>query len=182
MTLKKKSQSDLEWLQSQPNDDEICDSPLGGKHIPIEKLRPLLDQLNACTKNYVISYYKNGYGDLSAAGQIELTVTVDGVDRTVTGASNLCIKDAINDRWNGSLKSDCVKNAAIELGIRFGRELNKDMPELQEPKPIKMAMERAKRKPDSKVMQQFLKAVERGETETITLLTNMYDIKTEQNV
>jgi hypothetical protein len=170
MALKKKSQSDIEWLAEQPLDSEIEASPFGGKHLPIGKLRPLLDVLNGQTKNYKTGIYSNG---TMAYGSLELTVTIDGVDRTVTGSSNLVMSEAINNRWNATLKTECVKNAAAELGTRFGRGLNDGLisEDIQVPKP------KLKPKPDAKIMQQYLKAVEIGDTETITTLTDIYEIK-----
>lgn len=171
-TLKKKSITDLEWLSEQPLDTEVELSPFGGRHIPIGKLRPLLDVLNGQTQNYQTGVYLNG---TMAYGSLELTVTIDGVDRTVTGSSNLVMSEAINNRWNATLKTECVKNAAAELGTRLGRGLNDDLIK-EDLQPIQ-PKERLKVKPDAKVMQQYLKAVEIGDTETITTLTDIYEIK-----
>lgn len=170
MALKKKSISDDEWLAQQPNEDEVLPSPFGGRHIPIGKLRPLLDVLNGQTKNYQTGVYLNG---IIAYGSLELTVTIDGVDRTVTGSSNLVMSEAINNRWNATLKTECVKNAAAELGTRLGRGLNDGI--ISED--IQVVKPKLKAKPDAKIMQQYLKAVEIGDTETITTLTDIYEIK-----
>ncbi len=179
-TTKSKTNKDLIWLNSEPDESEIEDSPYGGKHIPIDKIRVLLDRLNGCVTKYQLSYYKNGRGDLSAAASLELTVTIDGKERTVTGAYNLTLHEAPNGFWNGTLKSECVKNAASELGKRLGRDLNKDMPK-QEPINYQEIAKKinGKPKPDSKVMQQFLKAVEKGDKAAQITLANIYDIKTE---
>lgn len=168
--------SDKEWLNTNPEPSEIDLAPNGGYHIPIEKLRPLLDRLNACVKNYHSSIGRNGY-DSQVYGSIELTVTIDGVERTVTGAYNLPMGDAPNGFWNGTLKSECVKNAAIELGKRFGRELNKDMPKPEQTQATQTVATRMKAKPDDKIMQQFKAAIERGDEAAITTLNNIYEIK-----
>jgi hypothetical protein len=175
---KTKTLTDNEWLSSNPPQSEIELTPSGGYHIPIEKLRPLLDRINGTTRNYRTTFYKDGYSTICVCGSIELTVLIDGKERTVTGAYNLNITDAPNGFWNGTLKSECTKNAAYELGKRLGRDLNKDAPK-PEPTPDAPPKEKGKPQPDSKIMEQFRKAVERGDQAAITTLTNIYEIKTE---
>lgn len=168
--------TDKEWLNTEPLETEVALSPVGGRHIPIDKLRPLLDRLNACVTNYKSSSYRdNSTAGIVAYGSLELTVTIDGLDRTVTGAYNLFVSDSIGGFWNGTLKSECVKNAASELGKRLGRDLNKDLPEtFSEPKLPKIP-----HKPiaDEKIMIQFLSAKEKGDEKAMTLLSNIYTIK-----
>lgn len=173
-----KQQSDKEWLQSEPEQSEVEISPMGGYHIPIDKLRPLLDRLNATVSNYRCAMYKS-YADTGMYGSLELTVVIDGKERTVTGAYNLIPNDLSHPFWNGTLKSECVKNAAIELGKRFGRELNIHTPK-QEPTQVgNMVSERLKAQPDDKIMQQYKSAVERGDEAAISTLRNIYEIKTD---
>ena len=173
-----KKYNDKEWLETSPEESEIEVAPTGGKHIPIDKLRPLLDRLNACTNNYHTSILKDGYSNYIAYGSIELTVTIDDKQRTVTGAYNLLLGNAPNGFWNGTLKSECVKNAAIELGKRFGRELNKDAPQpIQQPSITNEVKDKLKSKPDSRIMKQYLDAIERNDQAAITTLTNIYDIQ-----
>lgn len=65
------------------------------------------------------------------------------------------------------------KERASDIAKYFGRGLNNDIVPSNEKveKPV------VKSKPDSKIMKQFLAAVEAGDEATITLLTNIYDIK-----
>ena len=179
-TKKKIISTDSEWLNSEPLTSEVELSPYGGRHIPIDKLRPILDKLNWSTTNYKPTLYTDGYANKSACGSIELTVTVDGVQRTVTGAYNLLLSEAPNGFWNGTLKSECIKNAAKDLGKRFGRDLNDDLPKEQLVKEVAVK-NTLKAKPDSKIMKQFLSAVEKGDEAAITTLTNIYEIKYEPN-
>jgi hypothetical protein len=177
-----KKVTDKQWLNQEPPQSEIELSPFGGYHIPIDKLRSLLDRVNGTTRNYKSNLFKDGYATQTAFGSIELTVWIDGNERTVTGAYNLPVQDAINGFWNGSLKSECIKNAAIELGARFGRNINKDAPKTDtSPVPAK-TVEKLKAKPDEMVMRQYLSAVERNDEASIILLQNIYEIKTDANV
>lgn len=170
--------TDSKWLESEPPKSEVESNPNGSRFIPIEYIRALLDRLNGTVKNYRVQLYRDGIG-MAAAGSLELTVTIDGKERTVTGAYNLKLNEAIGGYWNGSLKSDCIKNAAAELGRRLGRDLNigNDAPTIA--KQQLTIQERVKMKPDSKIMKQFLTAIEKKDQAAITALTNIYDIKTE---
>lgn len=164
---------DADWIQQEPEPHEIETLPDGGRYISIEKLRILLDRMNAYVTNYksaVITTSKEWY----AYGSLELTVTIDGKQRTVTGASNLNMNDAIGGYWNGTLKSDCVKNAAQELGRRLGRGLNVSEGVVSGEK---QKVEIKKRQPDEKIMQQFLKAVEEKDLKTIATLNSIYQIE-----
>ncbi len=174
-------ETDEQWLNSEPDSSEIEKSPYGGFHIPIDKLRPLLDRLNASSKNYHTSFYKDTSGALCANGAIELTVAIDGTERTVTGAFNLNIADPIGGFWNGTLKSECVKNAAIELGRRLGRGLNKELAlkRDQDNRVTSKTRDFMKVKPDEKIIRQYQAALERKDEAAIITLTNLYEIKTD---
>ena len=164
--------SQSEWLQMPPIESEIELSKYGGYHIPIEKLRPLLDRLNASTRNFTVSMYKDG-NIVCAYGSLELTVTIDGEQRTVVGAYNLPILDAPNGYWNGTLKSDCIKNAALELGARFGRDLNKGI--IKEP--VVREARTTKLMPDTKIMQQYQDAINKGDEAAMKMMENIYQIE-----
>ena len=172
--------NDRAWLDTEPLKSEIEISPYGGYHIPIEKLRPLLDRLFPSVTDYHVAFYKDEHNRTCVSASLELTVGVDGMKRICVGAYNMVLKDAPNPFWNATLKSECLKNAAAELGKRLGRGLNINstkediqMTKVNAPKPVKP-------KPDSKIMQQFLKAVEKGDKATITTLSNIYEIKTNE--
>jgi hypothetical protein len=170
--------SDRTWLELSPIESEVEKNAIGRLHIPIEKLRPLLDRLMGSTKNFYAQLYKDNYGSLCAFGVIELSVWIDGRERHVVGAYNLNIAESINGFWNGTLKSECTKNAAAELGARLGRGLNKenDIP-IENATVITQVKKIMKARPDSRVMQQYLAAIERGDQEAITTLKNIYEIE-----
>lgn len=169
------------WLKQPPNEDEIKPSPNGGLHLPIEKLRPLLDNVNYCTRNYSWNLYKDGYAKLSVAASIELEISYlnnEGVMiyRTFVGACNFSLLSIapIQD-WNATAKSMCIKNAAIEAANRFGRELNIEAV----PNETIVVTPTAKPKPDIKIMKQFEDAVKNNDEAAISMLSNIYDIKKE---
>lgn len=167
--------SDWYWLMMPPLEEEVETLPNGALHIPIERLRPLLfDRLQASVTNYKFQTYKDTYSNFGACGSLELTVTIDGKQRTVTGAYNMMITDAPNGFWNGTLKSECVKNAASELGKRLGRGLNTAQPKVETVAP---KTEKPKPDADSKIMKQFNTAKEKGDKATMVLLSNIYTIK-----
>jgi hypothetical protein len=130
--------------------------------------------LNIHTKNYQWYVYRDERGDFCAGGSIELTAIIDGKERTMVGAYNLIIANAINGFWNGTLKSECVKNAAAELGTRLGRGLNKDMPE-ENVIPVAATNGRLKPKPDEKIIAQYRAAQIMDDTDVMETLTNIFD-------
>lgn len=153
------------------------ESPRGGFHIPIEQLENELDEFQWSTRNYQWNLYKDGYANLCVGASLELVLTIDGKERTFIGCCNFTFASiAPIPDWNATAKSMCIKNAASEAGKRLGRGLNSEILPADEnstkPPPPKS-------KPDSKIMQQFMKAVEDKDEATMTLLSNVYEIKTE---
>lgn len=175
----------LDWLKEQPPENEIKPGPNGGLHIPIEKLRPLLDEVNYSTRNYSWNLYKDGYSKLCVAASIELEISYLSnesvlIYRTFVGACNFSLLSIapIQD-WNATAKSMCIKNAAIEAANRFGRELNIEIvPDTRgeiimdiKPKP----------KPDIKIMKQFEEAIKNHDEAAISMFSNIYDIRKESD-
>ena len=155
-------------------------SPRGGLHIPIEILENDLDLFQWGTRNYQWYLFKDGYANLCVGASLELVITIDEKERTFVGCCNFSLASiAPIPDWNATAKSMCIKNAASEAGKRLGRGLNnetlpKDENSVKPPAP--------KMNPDSKIMKQFLKAVEEKDEATLTMLSNIYDIKTEPDV
>ena len=157
-------------------------SPRGGLHIPIEILENDLDLFQWSTRNYHWNLFKDGYANLVVAASLELVLLIrsdTGVlqERSFVGCCNFDIKSIlpITD-WNATAKSMCIKNAASEAGKRLGRGLNSEVLPSNENTVQPSA---AKPKADNSILKQFLKAVEDKDEATITLLSNIYDIKTE---
>lgn len=173
-----------ELLKQEPAN--VADNGFGGKHIPIEPLENILDQFNWSTQNYQWQLYKDGYASLGVGASIELVLnlkTDEGeiIKRTFVGSCNFLLQSIapITD-WNATAKSMCIKNAATDAGKYLGRGINSEiLPDRTSPQD-KSKVE-VKKKPDSKIMQKFLKAVENGDTATRTMLENIYDIKTDES-
>ena len=170
-----------ELLRSEPT--TTADNGYGALHIPIERLEESLDMFEWGTQNYHWQVFKDGYASLHVAASIEIILNYrnsegEKIKRTFVGACNFPIKsiEPIPD-WNATAKSMCIKNAASDAGKWLGRGINSEvLPDRtpQEKREAKLA------KPDSKIMAQFLKAVEEKDEATITMLSNIYDIKTNQ--
>lgn len=155
------------------------------KYIPIGILENMLDSFNWSTTNFQHSIFKDGYANLSVAASLELKIIYekDGtqqlIERTFVGACNFSLSSIDpNTHFLATAKSECIKNAASDIGKYFGRGLNDGII----PVAKKIEKKSVKSNPDSKIMKQFLKAVEDGDNSTITMLTNIYEIKTENTL
>mgnify|MGYP001596767848 CR=1 FL=1 len=167
-------------MQNPPN---TADNGYGAFHIPIEQLENQLDAFHYGTQNYQWNLFKDGYASLHVAASIELVLNVETkegetIKRTFVGACNFPLTSLgpIQD-WNATAKSMCIKNAASDAGKWLGRGINAELiPDRSQP--VEKSRIANKKKPNSKIMQQFLKAVEEGDEATIKMLTNIYEIKT----
>ncbi|MES2285924.1 MAG: hypothetical protein V4547_09575 [Bacteroidota bacterium] len=147
--------------------------------IPILELEYMLDPLDWSTRNFQYQVFKDGYANLCVAASLELEINYTAaneanIKRTFVGACSFSLKSIEpNTHFLATAKSECIKNAASDIAKYFGRGLNNDIVPSngKQEKPV------VKAKPDSKIMKQFLAAVEAGDEATITLLTNIYDIK-----
>lgn len=149
-------------------------------YIPIIELENMLDPLSWNTKNFHYQIFKDGYANLCVAASLELDISYenqigDYTIRTFVGACNFSLNSIEpNTHFLATAKSECIKNAASDIGKYFGRGLNKEAVPTQE----KIEKKTVKAKPDNKIMQQFLKAVENNDEATIVMLSNIYNIKT----
>lgn len=151
----------------------------GSRFIPINFLEDELDKLEWSTRNFNHFVFKAGYADLVISASIELVVNINDKERSFVGAASFSLKSIDpNPHFLATVKSECIKNAASDIGVLYGRHLNDEV--LKNIEFNKPKLERKKSKPDSKIMKQFLKAVEDGDTATQTMLSNIYEIKTEQ--
>lgn len=171
---------EIKRFNNEPAEESISSNADGSRFIAINKLEDVLDEMEWSTKNFHHIVFKNGYADLVVSASLELVVKYlagDGriVERGFVGACSFSIKSLEpNQHFLATAKSECIKNAASDIGKALGRGLNDNMP-IQEVETQK----RPKAKPDSKIMKQFLEAVEKKDQATIIMLSNVYDIKTE---
>lgn len=170
-------------FSDSPADEFVQSNPDGSRFIPIQYLELMLDNYQWNTKNFHYQIFKNGYADLGVAASIELEInylSTDGafISRTFVGACSFSLTSLEpNTHFLATAKSECVKNAASDIGIYFGRGLNKDIAPVQ----VKRNNTVLKSRPDIKIMKQFEEAVKKGDEATVILLSNIYDIKTEKD-
>lgn len=151
--------------------------------IPIGKLENMLDVLNWNTSMFNFQIFKDGYANLCVAASLELEISYTDlqgglVTRTFVGASNFALASLEpNTHFLATAKSECIKNAASDIGRYFGRGLNDGIV----PSSKKVERKSVKAKPDSKIMRQFADAVAKGDEATVTMLSNIYEIKTDTN-
>lgn len=167
------------------NPENVADNGFGGLHIPIEPLENVLDDFHWSTQNYQWSLYKDGYASLGVGASIELVLILttgegETIRRTFVGSCNFLLQSIapITD-WNATAKSMCIKNAATDAGRYLGRGINSEIIPDRTIQQDKSKVE-VKKKPDSKIMQKFMKAIETGDQATITMLENIYDIKKDE--
>lgn len=158
-----------------PEDMEPVD---GAFHIPIDKLEIRLDELDFSTRNFAYQIFKDGYANLCVSASLELEIKYKDKTKVLTrsfiGACNFSLKSIEpNSHFLATAKSMCIKNAASDIGKYYGRGLNADLA------PAVRQVEKAivKSRPDSKIMQRFLDAIESGDKATEIMLSNIYDIK-----
>src|SRR3954471_6997584 len=123
-----------EQLHSEPRELEIDTLPNGAKYLHINKLEDALDEVfdSWGTQNFSYYLYRNSYANLCVAASIELWIEFDDGGklkrRTFVGTSNFSIKSIYpNTHFMSTAKSECVKNAASDIGKRFGRALNENI-------------------------------------------------------
>jgi len=169
-------------LDSPP---ETADNGYGALHIPIDILESQLDTFNWSTQNYQWNLFKDGYANLHVAASLELVLNIvvsdsEIIKRTFVGACNFSLLSLgpIPD-WNATAKSMCIKNAASDVGKWLGRGINaENIPDRGQQ--LEKSRTAAKKTPDEKIKQQFKEAAEKGDQATIIMLSNIYDIKTEE--
>lgn len=121
-------------LQQEVPETDISTLSEGAKFIKIERIEELLDELfdDWSTQNFNYFLYKGeGYGNLGISASIEVVIeyTDNGKirRRIFVGACNFATKAIYpNQHFLATAKSECVKNAASDMGKRLGRALNAD--------------------------------------------------------
>lgn len=113
------------FLQQPPDPSDIEVSPEGGLHVPIgpvKKMLNIITKFNWGTTDFKCRTLGIG-GDLFYDGSVQLNVTIDGEERQLTGAATFSVK-VYKGHYAAVLLSNCIKNAAMNLGPKFGSELN----------------------------------------------------------
>jgi len=118
-------------LRQEVPETDISTLSEGAKYIKVERVEDLFDELfdDWSTQNFNFFLYKGeGYGNMGVAASLEVQVTINGVKRTFVGACNFAQKAIYpNTHFLATAKSECMKNAASDIGKRLGRGLNADL-------------------------------------------------------
>ena len=170
----------LKWINEEPDQSDVEDSPEGGKHIPIEKLQILLDRLDPSwgVKNFKVSYPAI-MGETFVDASVELIVSYGGISRTLAGAATFKIPppqelDA-NTHYAATGLANAVKNASKRLGKRFGSMLNKGEDTYSGPAPKGRVKRNAvKLQPDAGIIRSYLEAIASGDADSVGRLESIY--------
>jgi len=141
--MKKSSFSDSEYVNLIPNEADIATKD-GGNYLPIEVVERDLDRWAWGTQNFSWQQFRDKFGNFCIGASLELVIpwkSDDGdiTERRLTGGCNFIILAYFpNNHFIAIAKSECVKNAASDLGPKFGRGLNDsvvpDDSEIERPK------------------------------------------------
>lgn len=120
-----------ERLREEVPEIDISTLREGAKYIKAERIEDLFDELfdSWSTQNFNYFLYKGeGYGNIVVSASIEVVVEYNGIKRTFVGACNFAQKAIYpNTHFLATAKSECMKNAASDMGKRLGRGLNADL-------------------------------------------------------
>lgn len=183
---KKSSFSDREYVNLEPNEDDIAVKD-GGRYLPIDVVERDLDRWAWGTQNFAWQRFldKNGNSGIGASLELVIPWADDNgkiVERRLVGGCNFAITAyAPNSHFVAIAKSECVKNAASDLGRKFGRGLNEDIVHSAGEPTIQRETPKSKRKPDKDIRARFDKALADGDNATIALYSNIYEFNTQEN-
>lgn len=173
----------MNMVNNAPAKELLATLDNGESHyIPINTLEGMLDILYWNTSKFQYQIFKDGYANLCVAASLELDITHENhkgeiIKRTFVGACNFSLLSIEpNTHFLATAKSECIKNAASDINKYYGRGLNEAPP----PSTKKIEKKAVKSKPDSKIMKQFMEAVEKKDEATQTMLSNIYDIKMQE--
>lgn len=181
--MKKQQSKTLEdyvkWLNESPDPNDVTDSPEGGKHIPIEKLKPLLSDLDLGwgTENFKWTFCTIE-DQIYCNASVELIVSYGGIKRRLTGACTFNTKtyatnEAQNTHFVAIALANSLKNAALSLGKKYGSELNQgDVYVNVSKKPARQAV---KLEPDMAIRKQYAIAVAGGNKKEVARFEGMYN-------
>ncbi len=127
-----------QWLNQPPLPEEIRYSEDGSSYIPIEFIKPKLYHLDSKwqTINFKHHFISSPDGRLICTGSVELLIKWIRMGsllnmicdkRTLTGSATFDVQKYFgNNNWGQTCLSLCIVAAAKELGIFFGKDLNKE--------------------------------------------------------
>jgi hypothetical protein len=118
------------WLQELPAQEFLAENNDRSQYIPIGHLEILLDELGEwSTRNFQFKLLNLGESGFFFTGSVELTIKTNEYERTICGATTLPLvwfnkPSGLMTDFEPTILAECVKNAAKQLGNKFGRHLN----------------------------------------------------------
>ena len=190
---KKTTFSDREYVNQLPSEDDIAtlkdkEGNILARYLPIDVVERDLDRWAWTTRNFTYQQYRSldKYGKPCISASLELVIPWKDDNgilsvRTLVGACNFEINSyAPNRHFVATAKSECVKNAASDLGRKFGRGLNEEMAPVPE-QVAAIEKSKAKMKPDAQLLAQYKAAKERGDTIAMGIFETVYEINQQEN-
>lgn len=183
---KKTTFSDREYVALAPEESDIAVLKEGGRYLPIDVIERDLDRWPWSTERFTYQIYNDKFGKPCIAASLDLVIPWkdDGFatrERRLTGGCNFVISSyAPNGHFVATAKSECVKNAASDLGKKFGRGLNEEVAPIQSDAPAPEKL-KSKMKPDAALLAQYKTAKEKGDTTAMSIFENVYEIKEQEN-
>lgn len=117
----------IDWLNDEPR---LTREHNGAKYIPIIVVKEDLNTLCSTDGDWSTSdlkareYQENGFSFTS--GSLVLYVNYNGKRRFFVGSATIHLMGNNNPHYEATLQSECIKNAAKNLGRRFGMYLNEE--------------------------------------------------------
>ncbi len=190
---KKTTFSDKEYVAMAPEEDDIAtlkdkeDKEIA-RFLPIEVVERDLDRWPWSTEHFAYQLYTDKSGNRCIAASLELVILWKednhfASERRLTGCCNFIIGSyAPNSHSVATGKSECVKNAASDLGRRFGRGLNEiDIAPIQSESPAPVKPTGRKMTPGSDILAKYKAAKEAGDTTAMGIFSDVYEINPEEN-
>lgn len=182
---KKTTLSDRQYVEQVPAEDDIAVKE-EARYLPIDVVERDLDRWAWGTQNFTWQFYRDKRNDTWISASLELLIPwkdEKGVitERKLVGSCNFIIT-AYAPNWHfvATAKSECVKNAASDLGKKFGRGLNEGLlPVNNNPAPVEPA--KGKMKPDAAILAQLKKAIEENDETHKGILLSIYEFIPEEN-
>lgn len=177
--VKKTSLSDRRYVDQSPSEDDIATKE-EARYLPIDVVERDLDRWAWGTQNFTWQFYRDKRNDTWISASLELLIpwkNDSGVvmERKLVGSCNFLVTAYLpNSHCVATAKSECVKNAASDLGKKFGRGLNDNLYPVVNKEAPEETLKR-KMKPDKGILAQFKKACEAGDETHKGILLSIYE-------
>lgn len=184
--LKKTTFSDREYVALAPAENDIAMLKEAGRYLPIDVVEWDLDRWAWRTENFSYQQYRSKHGHDCISASLELVIPWKDdngktAERRLIGCCNFVISSYVpNGHFVATAKSECVKNAASDLGKKFGRGLNEETA-LAVEAPTASEKPKTKMKPDASLLAQYKAAKEKGDATAMAIFENVYEINPENN-